>query len=213
MSPPGLSPPDRPKGKYRKAQPEGAPANGLRRRQALTLLPALWLAPLAHAHAAARAAAAPAELAGELPGARLQGSGRLRFVGLRVYDIRLWTARQPVGRSDWSVPLALEIEYARALDGRLIAERSLEEMRRLAPLAPEQAERWLAEMTRLFPDVREGDRLTGVKQPDRGVRFFHNGRLRGEVGDPQFARRFFGIWLAPQTSQPQLREQLLGLAS
>jgi hypothetical protein len=186
--------------------------NGLRRRQALALLPALWLAPT-RVHALARAAAAPVELAGELPGARLQGSGRLRFVGLRVYDIRLWTTERPADRSDWSVPLALEIEYARAVDGKLIAERSLDEMRRQAALTPAQAERWLAEMTRLFPDVREGDRLTGVKQPDRGARFFHNGRFTGEVDDPQFARRFFGIWLAPQTSQPQLREQLLGPAS
>ena len=208
-----MSPPGRPKGEYRRAQPERTPVNGLHRRQALALLPALWLMPMAHTHALARAAAAPVELAGELPGARLQGSGQMRFVGLRVYDIRLWTARQPAGRTDWSVPLALEIEYARAVDGKRIAERSLEEMRRLAPLTPEQAERWLAEMTRLFPDVREGDRLTGIKQPDRGVRFFHNGRLTGEVGDPQFARRFFGIWLAPQTSQPQLREQLLGPSS
>jgi hypothetical protein len=183
--------------------------NGLRRREVLTLLPALGLAPTVHA----RATAAPAELAGELPGARLQGRGRLRFVGLHLYDIRLWTARQPVGRSDWSVPLALEIEYARAVGGKLIAERSLEEMRRQAPLTAELGERWLAEMKRLFPDVRAGDRLTGVKQPERGVRFFHNGRLAGEVDDPQFAQRFFGIWLSPQTSQPQLREQLLGISS
>ncbi len=180
----------------------------LRRRDALALLPALWLAPTAHARIAP-----PAELAGELPGARLQGSARLRFVGLHVYDIRLWTAQRPVGAADWSVPLALEIEYARTLQGRLVAERSLEEMRRQATLAPDQAERWLAEMTRLFPDVREGDRLTGIKQPERGARFFHNGRLRGALDDPQFARLFFGIWLAPQTSQPRLREQLLGSTS
>jgi hypothetical protein len=27
--------------------------------------------------------------------------------------------------------------------------------------------------------------------------------------DPAFAERFFGIWLAPQTSEPALREALL----
>jgi hypothetical protein len=34
----------------------------------------------------------------------------------------------------------------------------------------------------------------------------------GEVRDATFARLFFGIWLSPRTSEPQLRAALLGLA-
>ncbi len=159
----------------------------------------------------ARAMAVPQEVQAELPGARLQGSGRLRFLGLRVYDARLWVGDQAVG-ADWSVPLALEIEYARALAGANIAERSLSEMRRQGALATSLAERWLADMTRIFPDVREGDRLTGFMLPGQGARFFVNGRLSGELRDAEFARSFFGIWLSPQTSEPSLRLALLGQA-
>ena len=64
-------------------------------------------------------------------------------------------------------------------------------------------------MTRLFPDVEAGDRITGVQRPGEGARFYFNAALRGEVPDAEFARRFFGIWLAPQTSEPALREALL----
>jgi len=35
----------------------------------------------------------------------------------------------------------------------------------------------------------------------------------GEVKDAEFARRFFGIWLAPSTSEPALRQTLLGGAA
>ena len=79
-----------------------------------------------------------------------------------------------------------------------------------AASATRRRERWLAAMKRAFPDVDEGDRITGVQRPGEGVRFFHNGTLRGEVRDADFARRFFGIWLSPQTSEPELRQSLLG---
>lgn len=156
------------------------------------------------------APAPPAELAADLPQARLQGGGRLRFIGLRIYDIRLWTGAVAVGEPWAAVPLALEIEYARSLGGAQIAERSLAEMRRQAEPAADTAERWLAAMKKMFPDVREGDRLTGVNLPGQGARFFHNGTLRGEVRETEFARLFFGIWLSPGTAEPALRESLLG---
>jgi len=67
-------------------------------------------------------------------------------------------------------------------------------------------------MRALFPDVKSGDRITGVNQPDTGAVFWINGRLLGEVRDPAFAKQFFGIWLSPQTSEPQLRRALLAHA-
>ena len=154
---------------------------------------------------------APQEVQAELPGARLQGSGRLRFIGLRVYEARLWVGERMVG-ADWYVPLALEIEYQRSLDGAKIAERSLAEMRRQGEITASVAERWLAAMTQAFPNVREGDRLTGFLMPGQGARFFVNGRLSGELRDAEFARSFFGIWLSPQTSEPSLRQALFGQA-
>ena len=37
-----------------------------------------------------------------------------------------------------------------------------------------------------------------------------NGLADGELRDAEFARRFIGIWLGEQTSQPALRQSLLG---
>lgn len=157
-----------------------------------------------------RASIAPPEIAAELPGVRLLGSGRLRFLGLQVYEARLWAPR-PLADDDYArVPLALEIEYARRLVGRLIAERSIIEMRRVGPFDDARAERWQAQLAAILPDVDRGDRLTGVQLPGTAARFFANGRAIGEVRDAEFTRLFFGIWLSPQTSEPQLRAALLG---
>jgi hypothetical protein len=183
------------------------PAAATTRRRALRVL---GLLPACALPGIGLAQSLPAEVAAELPGARMQGSGRLRFLGLRIYEARLW-APAVVAAADWArAPLALELQYARKLVGRLIAERSLDEMRRQGEIEPARAERWLARMTELFPDVADGDRITGVQRPGEATRVFFNGALKGEVRDAEFTRFFFGIWLSAQTSEPALRDALLG---
>jgi cell division protein FtsI (penicillin-binding protein 3) len=66
--------------------------------------------------------------------------------------------------------LALELHYLRDFAAKDIAERSIKEMRRSVPMSAEQENRWMAEMLRVLPDVRRGDR--------GAVR-----RLVGEEGD------------------------------
>lgn len=146
-----------------------------------------------------------------LPGSRLMGEAGLRYWGLRIYHARLWTLPTQQPEQVLDQPLVLELEYLRDLKGRAIAERSLSEMMRAGPVPEQQAQQWLAHMQRIFPDVKNGDRLTGQHHPGQGVSFGFNGQPIGRVDDPAFARRFLGIWLAPSTSQPDLRAALLGL--
>ena len=186
-----------------------------RRVMALALLGSAGMAAAVRAQVPAQVPGqvpTPTEVVTEIPGAKLQGSGTLRFMGLRIYDARLWLGAPAVG-ADWSATLlALELDYARSLDGARIAERSLSEMRRQGDIAADVADRWLAAMKQLFPDVKAGDRITALNVPGLGVRFFINGRLKGDVRDTAFARYFFGIWLSPKTSEPALRDRLLGKA-
>jgi hypothetical protein len=175
------------------------------------VLPALW--------ATAQTTATvnvPPELATDLPGARLQGQGRLRFLGLRVYEAKLWTGAQAVSHNManlTSIPFALELDYERNLNGKQVAARSLEEMKRQGDIADDTAARWLAAMETLFPDIKKGDRLSALNVPGLGARFFMNGSPRGDMRDADFVRVFFGIWLSPKTSEPALREALLGRAA
>lgn len=133
--------------------------------------------------------------------------------GFQVYDARLWTA-EGFSRDNYaSHAFALELAYLRDFDGDDIARRSLKEMQRVEAFSAAQGSRWLAEMTRLFPDVKKGDRITGLYRPGAGASFFYNGQPVGEVRDPDFARVFMGIWLSPRTSEPAMREQLLAGAT
>ncbi|MGE0333279.1 MAG: chalcone isomerase family protein [Ramlibacter sp.] len=159
--------------------------------------------------AGAAAHAQPAALAA----AQLTGSARLSVFGFQVYDARLWTAEGFVRDNYAAHAFALELAYLRDFDGADIARRSLKEMQGVEAFSAEQGRRWLAEMTRLFPNVKKGDRLTGIYRPGAGVAFLYNDKPAGEVRDPDFARVFMGIWLSPRTSEPAMREQLLAGAT
>lgn len=185
-----------------------APANPERRALGLAALGAAVCT--AWVPAALAQADAPAWLRAELPGARLVGQGRLTFFGLKVYDARLWAAPAFDPARFEQQPFALALSYLRGLKGPLIAERSLKEMRALPGFDASREPAWLARMTELFPDVGDGDTLVGLHLPGLGARFTLNGQVRGQVDDALFARLFFGIWLSPKTSEPALRQALLG---
>lgn len=144
-----------------------------------------------------------------LPGAAPTAPVRMRVWGFEVYDAKLWTRPGFAPAQYARHPFALELHYLRGLKGDAIAQRSLDEMKRQGPINEPQAQAWLKAMQALFPDVQKGDRITGVHKPEQGAEFWVNERLVGQVNDPQFAQLFFGIWLSPQTSAPDVRKALL----
>jgi Chalcone isomerase-like len=152
---------------------------------------------------------APDHVRRHIDDARPLGGGRLTWFGLHVYDAQLFVPRAFDAANPAAQPFALELTYARSLDGRAIAERSRDEIARLSLGSDVQRTRWLADMTAIFPDVKPGQRLAGIYRPGSGTRFYLNGLFLGEIADPEFGRAFFAIWLDPRTSSPQLRASLL----
>lgn len=159
--------------------------------------------------AAEDASAPPAFLHQALPGATLLGQGQMRFLGLRIYDARLWASPEFEAADFGAHPLALELDYHRAFTGAAIAQRSIDEIERQGELTPAQARRWHKALAAVLPDVQPGERLTGLYQPGQGMRLWRGQQALGSIDDAELARRFFGIWLSPRTSEPGLRSALL----
>ncbi|MES2363506.1 MAG: chalcone isomerase family protein [Pseudomonadota bacterium] len=180
----------------------------------LPLAGALWAQPAdAPAGAAAAVVASAQDLRAELkdllPHNRLVGKGRLTYWGFQVYDARLWATPGFSANNLAAQAFALELAYLRDFAKVDVAARSITEMRRSASIDDAQAKAWTAEMLRVLPDVKKGDRVMGLNQPGLGALFLVNGKPSGEIHDVEFARLFFGIWLSPNTSEPKLRSALL----
>jgi hypothetical protein len=161
----------------------------------------------------ALAASAPAEIIRAFGQAQLQGQARLVVYGFNIYDAKLWVEPNFSAANYAREGFALELRYLRAFSGNSIAERSLKEMRRLGQVSDEKAAQWLTLMKQTFPDVKKGDQLIGLHQSDGSASFILNNKVIGQVRDEEFNRLFFGIWLSPQSSEPKMRSELLGLSA
>jgi hypothetical protein len=156
--------------------------------------------------ACAAALAAPAPVDSHLSGARLAGQGAFTWFGLRIYDAELWVGEKGYLPNE---PFVLDLRYARKLNGIKIAEASAEQMAKIGAGTPSQRALWLARMKEIFPDVKEGSRISGVYLPGSGARFYLDGKALASVPDPEFARAFFAIWLDQKSTAPSLRSALL----
>ena len=146
----------------------------------------------------------PLELPQHLSSAKLQGSGRLTWWGLDIYDATFYR----VGSLS-SPEFALDMRYQRSFLGKSIAHRSAEEMIHIG-VPDEQATNWGKELASFLPNVESGQTLTAIYVPRQGTTFYFEGKQIAKIPGAEFSKAFFGIWLDPKTSAPKLRTELLG---
>ena len=142
------------------------------------------------------------------PDLELLGESRLRVLFWEIYDASLYVTN---GVYDPEKPFALSLTYLRGFSGTDIAKRSVDEIRSQGFADETVLASWMEQLDAIFPDVVEGDQITGISQPSEGARFFLNGALIGTITDQNLGRRFFDIWLSEKTSEPGMRESLLGI--
>lgn len=145
-----------------------------------------------------------------VPAAELVGQGRMTYLGFKVFDAELYA---PNGVYRASGPFALKLTYLRNFKGKDITQSSLKEIRRQGGASKAQLADWDKKMRTIFPDVRAGQSITGVRGPKGSTVFYLGSRKLGTISDPAFSKRFFSIWLGPNTRNPALRARLVGTGS
>lgn len=138
---------------------------------------------------------------------QIVGKARLEVMFWDIYDAELIAENGDFSRNG---PFALKLTYLRDFDGEDIASRSVDEIRDLGVTDEVKLAKWFEHMVSLFPDVTKGNSLTGVVDHNQFSHFFFNDKKLGTVTDPEFSRWFFGIWLDENTSEPEMRRELLG---
>lgn len=142
-----------------------------------------------------------------VPDAQKVGSARMTYMFWDVYDATLYA---PQGKWSADSPFALKLTYLRDLHGQKIVDRSIKEMRNQGYDNEIRLAAWHTQMRDIFPDVKEGDVITGIFTADKQTLFYNGEQEIGHINDPEFGQRFFDIWLNSKTSEPELRTALLG---
>ena len=142
-------------------------------------------------------------VAKNMPQAEALGQGRMTYWGFTLYDAKLFASKEPKGG------IALDIQYLRKFEANALVKQTLDELKNLGVSDTQRAE-WADPLARAFKTVQVGDSITAIKKPQGSTQFFYNGQFVSEISGESFSKAFFGIWLHPKTSAPQLRKVLLG---
>ncbi len=136
---------------------------------------------------------------------KLIGSADFKYLFWNVYKIDLYANNKSLNGE-----LALKLTYKRKLYADKIAQRSIDEISKQNCGDKRNYNNWLNKMKTIFPDVKKGDTLTGVKEKLGTTTFYKNKIKIGQFKDKTLTQCFFNIWLSPKTTQPNLRAKLLG---
>ncbi len=161
----------------------------------------------------------------------LKGSGGLFGTGLSsvsdgslLFLTHLMSKKRDTKRNDYRVrlmskngayqpssyPMALEINYLKSMSASALLESTDGELKRLG-IDRASRTRWLASLERILPSVKSGDRLTVLAHGKNKGTFYFNDQAIGDINDRGLAGQFLSsIGLSEKTSQPRLRQQLIG---
>jgi hypothetical protein len=139
---------------------------------------------------------------------KLLGQAKFSVLFWDVYQSRLLT-------SDGQLPLShdcqysmFEIQYLRDISKQELLDSTLAQWQHLE-IDEEQYMPYLLALESIWPDIKAGDQLTLLTNAATTV-FYFNQQKVGEIESEQFADLFLRIWLDENTSEPKLRQQLLG---
>jgi hypothetical protein len=103
----------------------------------------------------------------------------------------------------------LQINYKSAFDGIDIVESSIQEINNQHNLDAKTKNIYKGILGKIFPNVKQDDIIKGEMLNGKAI-FYLNNKFIGKINDTQLAQYFFDIWLSPKTSEPKMRQTLLG---
>lgn len=142
-----------------------------------------------------------------VPDAHVVGQASLQVLFWDVLDATLLA---PNGKYDPAKPFALALSYRRNFNRDSLVNASIDEMASQSQGDSLTLDQWEKTLHDIFPDVKRGDELIGVKNAEGFTEFFFQGEQIGTVQDREFTSAFFDIWLGESTSRPDFRDALLG---
>jgi hypothetical protein len=135
--------------------------------------------------------------------AELRGKAVFRFVGIPIYEARLFTtAGAPL---DWSRDFGIELEYMRKIGKEYLVGSTMDEFARTGPPPPVKDK-----LARCFDDVEKGDRYLAITQGQNQIGFWRNGVPVCTLSHPQIARRFMSIFVGDTTRSASFTRRLKG---
>lgn len=145
--------------------------------------------------------ALPTFAAAALPNGAQHSAASYRFIGLPIYDARLFTrAGAPL---DWADDFSIELTYNRNLTLFDLVEGTLREMTRFGASLPAREKLETRDNT-----VRNGDRYLALTHGPYWISFWMNGTRTFTLNHPQIKRGFMAAFPSENTLSKSFTHKL-----
>ncbi|TEW55265.1 hypothetical protein E2R68_05785 [Psychromonas sp. RZ22] len=126
-----------------------------------------------------------------------------------LYNSKLLTTSGAYPMQSEDAKLLYEIEYLKDVSSKDLVNHTVKQWQHL-DINRSEYEHYLPRLASIWPNIKAGDRLTLVMNKSSSA-FYYNSDMVGVIDKPEFGPLFLDIWLSENTSEPKLREELLGI--
>lgn len=143
----------------------------------------------------------------------IRGGGKASFLGFSLYSAAFYLESDVSTDRDelflGTNPKQLRIEYMREIPKDAIVEAAEKGILKNRDNDVDALRERLDKIYDAFHDVEKGDVYVMEYCPEQGTTLYFNGEKEINLPGQDFARAFFGIWLAEDCLSPTLRRYLL----
>lgn len=125
-----------------------------------------------------------------------------------VYESELSTSSGEYPDTSSEEVLIYKINYLRDVTSKELIKSTIEQWEHLN-IEVSVYKPFIPELNKIWPDIKSGDSLALVVKQNMNA-FYYNNKFIGSIDDAEFAKTFLDIWLSEKTSEPELRNSLLG---
>jgi hypothetical protein len=154
------------------------------------------------------------------------GNGKMNFLFWHVYNAEFYAKNSTFEPNVY--PQALKLTYKRNIDKADFIDATLDQWNKLHKLdksitiSPAQQAAWVDQLENIFPNIKTNDIILfainennesqfSLKQFNPTTNSYNNHfQTLGKIKHPEFGPYFISIWLSEHTTEPELRQQLIG---
>ena len=108
-------------------------------------------------------------------------------------------------------PIAFKITYLRDIKSKYLVKETVKQWQHLN-ISEKEYGTFIPYLSQLWPNINKDDTLLLYISNNQSV-FYLNNEYLGQINNMTFGMLFLNIWLSESTSEPELRQQLLGLST
>lgn len=138
------------------------------------------------------------------------GSAKFSVLFWDIYNSHLFTKS---GRYEENTnqDVIFKIEYSKDITADELIKRTVEQWQHLN-YKKSDYEAFIPRLKSIWPNISAGDSLT-LYRDSQSTEFYFNNMNIGVIDNEEFYKLFLAIWLSADTSEPELRQSLIGADS